>query len=246
AILLATLNDWGWIHNVAYRVPYGTGQGIFLGFHPWVNPYNNDGNMLTKNTGLVEYLAGKYAGAKRLAWDDLESPEVDVQEFINTENNIIYVFVLTKETAAKTYKIWYTDLTGTAQSFDLTITARSAAVVGIENGAIRSTMIRAINDVDSLYTTPKLVSGSSLVEALTPSDIMLSRRSANKYIMSVTNVMSADKSTVVHLPLPTATGVVRVNSDGSSVSVPFTVVGSNIEFTAYDTQSGVAHYEINL
>lgn len=247
AVLLATLNDWGWNHNVAYRVPYGAGQGIFIGFHPWVNPLRNDGNLINKNKGMIDYLASHYAAASKLAWDDDNDYNVDVQELLNTSEGIVYVAVLAnKTTANNNYKIWYTKPDNTTGYFNLALTAKSAALIGIENDNIRSALIRGVNDIDAVYMAPKVTLGSRYLGAAIPCDIMLAKSSSSKYILTVTNVQSANQSTTVWLPFSDATDITQINQDGSTQSVPFTDLGTQIQFIAYDTQTGIVRYEINI
>lgn len=201
---LATITKDGKKHVVGYRVPYGQGQSIYLGFHPWVNPGTNPGNLINRNKGLVDYLSATYAGARRLAWDEGDSYQVDVQEFINRESGRAYVFVLTQETAPKNYKIWYTEADGQLNSFNLNLTRNSAAIVTIKAGQIQSLVVKGVNDVDKVSASPEVKLGSGVAKAEKPCDLMVVNRpdKAGSLLVSVNDVQSGDGQTKVTIPLP--------------------------------------------
>lgn len=225
---LATITKDGKRHVVGYRVPYGQGQAIYLGFHPWVNPGTNAGNLINRNQGLVDYLSATYAGARRLAWDEGDSYQVDVQEFINRDSGRIYVFVLTQETAPKNYKIWYTEADGQLNSFNLNLTRNSAAIVTIKGGQIQSLLVKGVNDVDKVSVPPEVKLGSGTAKADKPCDLMVVSRpdKPGSVLVSVNDVQSGDGKTKVTIPLPKKR--VPVSRAGQPEEKPWRVKAVNL------------------
>lgn len=244
---IARANINGKDEVVGYRVKVGKGNAVFLGFHPWTeDPDSND------NVGVVESIAKKYAGVSHAeAWDEANSPLVDVSQYENSSRGIQYVYTISREDKAGKHKINYTGLNGQVESFGLNLPAYSGAVIGFEKGKIRSALIKAYNDHDKSFIEPRFVSDEQEFSADKPCDIEFSKK-GNTYTFNVTNI-DADVESKKNISIASLQNkgeatitfpvdpskvkkIIKVGSNGKKVEVKWESAGKNIKFKANDSR----------
>ncbi len=241
AIPIATIGN----SVVGYETRYGAGKAIFLGWHPWYTKeveQNSAGDV-----GKVVRWACKRAGCnERFAWDAAESELVDVWERQDKSLNISHVFVVSREDAPKTYRIYYTDTNGQRQSFHIRMAAYSIGYVALENGMVKTAMIKATNDHDKSRIPPIVETSKFKFGAQNPCDLLIYWIRDNVYGVSAANLDSQISSTTVFLRAEgfSVERVVSLSYSGNQ-SIPVSHDSSGFKFSVKDISSA-ENYEITL
>jgi hypothetical protein len=206
---------------VGYRVRVGAGSATYLGYHPWYATTSGDDVALAEGNRSVPGWACQLAGVQASFARAIGHEGVDVWQY-DAPGDVQHLYVISRAPAAETVEVAWTRAGG-AERLRLVVLPRSAYLVTMAGGAVRSLLLKSVNDADGLRTPPLLEHRGMRWGADAACDLLVAPRDDATLEVSVTNLEAGEVEVALGVPAERVRGVAtaagelvptRAGSDG--------------------------------
>lgn len=189
------------IHSdcVGYRTRLGSGTATYLGYHPWYATLSGDDVSLVEANRGIPAWAAQQVGLRTWWAKALRHEGVDVTQY-DAPGDVQHLAIVSRASAASEVEVQATRANGEGIAFKVAVLPQSGHLVTLEQGQVRSLLLKNVNDHDGLRTPPRLVCQGKRWGAEQPCDLAVTPLPGGVLEVSVANVEGGIAEVALGIP----------------------------------------------